>query len=80
MAKSRKPGRSSDILLRRVLRSRAYCGKHVILIDGKVYVAASGAKVTRLFDKVVEEFPGETPTLAYIPEADTLIPVAVPRP
>jgi hypothetical protein len=73
MAKSRKPGRSSDILLRRVLRSRAYRGKHVILIHGKVYVAASGAKVTRLFDKVVKEFPGETPTLAYIPEADTLV-------
>ena len=65
--------RSTDILLKRVLRSRAYRGKHVILIHGKVYVAGSGAKVPRLFDKVVREFPGETPTLAYIPEADTLI-------
>ena len=65
--------RSTDILLKRVLRSRAYRGKHVILVHGKVYAAGSAAEITQLFDKVVKEFPGETPTLTYIPEADTLI-------
>ncbi len=73
MAKARTVTSTPDALLRRVLRSRAYRGKHVILIHGKVYAAASAAQITRLFDQVVKEFPGETPTLAYIPEADTLV-------
>ena len=72
-AASPKHRRSADILLKRVLRSRAYRGKHVILIHGKVYAAASAAEVSRLFDQAVKEFPGDTPTLAYVPEADTLI-------
>ena len=73
MAKPRKVTPTPEALLKRLLRSRAYRGKHVILIHGKVYAAASGARMPRLFDRAVKEFPGETPTLAYIPEADTLI-------
>ena len=73
MAKARKGTATSDALLKRILKSRSYRGKHVILIHGKVYAAASGAQITRLFDRIVKEFPDDTPTLAYVPEADTLV-------
>jgi len=73
MAKARKVRPTREALLKRMLRSRAYRGKHVILIHGKVYAAASGARLPRLFDQAVKEFPGETPTLAYISAADTQI-------
>ena len=64
---------SSDALLRNVLRAPAYCGKHVILVHGRVYSASSRAEVRRLFDRAVREFPGETPLLAYVPRADALV-------
>ena len=73
MSKARTVTPTPEARLKRILRSRTYRGKHVILIHGKVYAATSGAQVTRLFDQVVKEFPGETPTLAYITEADTLV-------
>lgn len=73
MAGRRKSRPTTEALLKRVLRSRSYRGKHVILIHGRVYPASSAAEMTRLFDKLVREFPGEQPTLAYVPEADTLV-------
>jgi hypothetical protein len=73
MGKRRKKVATTDVLLRRVLRSSSYRGKHVILVHGKVYASSSGAEVNRLFDRIVREFPGETPTLAYIPQADSLV-------
>ncbi len=45
----------------------------MILIHGRVYAAASAREMPRLLDRVVKEFPDETPTLAYVPEADTLV-------
>ncbi len=79
MAKSRKPEPrgTTDALLKCVFKSRSYRGKHVILIHGRVYAAAKPSDISRLFDGVVKEFPGETPTLAYVPEADA--PILQPR-
>jgi hypothetical protein len=72
MARSRKRP-STEALLRRVLRSASYRGKHVILVHGKVYAATSSVEMRRLFERVIKEFPGETPTLAYVPRADALV-------
>jgi len=49
----------------------------VILLRGKVYAAASGPDLTRLFDRLVKVHPGDTPTLAYVPAAQTLVLRAV---
>ena len=73
MAKRRKRMPTKDVLMERVLKSPAYRGKHVVLMHGHVYKAASGKELTRLLDRVMKEFPGETPTLAYVPAADSLI-------
>ena len=64
---------STAALLKRVLTSPSYRGKHVILLRGRVYTAASGRELTRLFDRLVKEHPGATPTLAYVPTAQTLV-------
>ena len=71
--KAAQKARRADDLLKWISRSQRYRSKHVILIHGKLYAAASGAEVTRLFDEAIKAFPGETPTLAYVPEADTLV-------
>lgn len=48
-----------------------YRGKHLLLVEGKVVAAGSWKKVSDSLDKVYEA--GKTPTLTYIPRADTLI-------
>ena len=71
--RSRRPPTSSDALLRKVLRTPSYRGKHVILVHGRVYSASSRAEMSRLFDRAVREFPDETPLLAYVPRVDALV-------
>jgi hypothetical protein len=73
MAGTRGRVASTEALLKRVLRSPSYRGKHVLLVHGKVYAAASSNHLQRLYDRAVKEFPGETPTLAYVPRADALV-------
>jgi len=73
MPRSGRRAASTAALLKRVLASPSYRGKHVILLRGKVYTAASGRELTRLFDRLVKEHPGATPTLAYVPTAQTLV-------
>jgi hypothetical protein len=71
--KPRKRVPKPETLLKRILNSGSYRGKHVILVHGKVYAASSRPELRRLFDRALKDFPGERPTLAYIPEADTLV-------
>jgi hypothetical protein len=73
MAGTRGRVASTEALLKRVLRSPSYRGKHVILVHGKVYAAASANHLQKLYDRAVKEYPGETPTLAYVPRADALV-------
>lgn len=64
---------STATLLRRVLASPSYRGKHVVLLGGKVYAARSARELTRIFDRLVKKHPGEMPTLAYVPAAQALV-------
>ena len=48
-------------------------GKHIILIGGKIFTAATGKQASRLFDRVTKDYPRQIPTLAYIPKAEALI-------
>src|SRR2546428_3099981 len=73
MSRQQRRATSTAALLRRVLASRSYRGKHGILLRGKVYAPASGRELTRLFDRLVKEHPGDTPHLAYVPAAQTLV-------
>jgi hypothetical protein len=73
MGRARRRRRTSAALFKRILTSRAYRGKHVILIHGKVYAASSGRELARLFDEVTKAHPDELPTLAYVPQAGALV-------
>lgn len=48
-----------------------YKGKHLLLVKNKVIAAGSWQVVSKAFDEVIKE--GETPMLAYVPKADSLI-------
>jgi len=60
-------------LLRRLAANPRYRGKHLIVIEGKVFVARSAAQAPRLFERVTRAHRRATPTLLYIPKADALI-------
>lgn len=59
--------------LRRLAANPRYRGKHLIVVEGKVFVARSAAEAPRLFNRVTRRHRDVTPTLLYIPKADALI-------
>lgn len=59
--------------LRRLAANPRYRGKHLIVVEDKVFVARSAAEAPRLFDRVTRRHRQSTPTLLYIPKADALI-------
>lgn len=62
---------SKVVRLPRALGEKKYKGKHLLMVKGKVVAAGKWEKVSRAFDQVIKE--GKTPTLAYVPKADSLI-------
>lgn len=60
-------------LLNRVYSKAFYRGKHIILIGGKIYASKTGLAASKMLEKLVEKYPEGTPTITYIPKADTLI-------
>lgn len=63
----------TDILISQAYRTPKYQGKHIIVIGGKIYATKTGAAEAKLLDKLVNQYPKETPTILYVPKADTLI-------
>ena len=59
--------------LERARTNPRYRGKHLVIIENHVYAARSAADAPRLFRRLVRQHPRSTPTLVYIPRADTLI-------
>ncbi|OGC06229.1 hypothetical protein A2230_03095 [candidate division WOR-1 bacterium RIFOXYA2_FULL_36_21] len=50
-----------------------YFGRHVVIIHGKIYSAKTGKEASRILEKAVKKYPLETPTITYVPKADSLI-------
>lgn len=67
MPKSKSP----DIL--RAISNPAYRGKHLIMIAGKIFIAKTGKEAARIFDRLTKKYCNQTPTITYVPKADTLI-------
>jgi len=67
-----KKARDGHRLLERVYANPRYRGKHLIVVEDKVFVARSAAEAPGLFDRVTHAHPGTTPTLIYVPQADAL--------
>lgn len=57
----------------RIMSNPKYRGKHLIMIAGKVFIANTGSQAAKLFDKVTKKYAGQTPMIAYVPKAETLI-------
>lgn len=56
-----------------VFANPRYRGKHVILVDNKIYAAKTGAGASTILTEVRKKYPRQTPEVTFIPDADTLI-------
>lgn len=56
-----------------ILNNPKYRGKHVVVIQGKVFSAKTGKQANELLDRLEKKYPDETPAITYIPKTDTLI-------
>lgn len=60
-------------MLVKVYQNPKYRGKHIIIIDDKVYATKTGKAKSALLDVLLKKYPDQTPTITYIPKADNLI-------
>lgn len=60
-------------ILAEIFSNPAYFGKHVVVVDGEVFVANTGDEAVRILEKVRKEHPTKKPVLSYIPKEETLI-------
>ncbi|MDP3994705.1 MAG: hypothetical protein Q8P91_02660 [bacterium] len=56
-----------------IFKNPHYRGKHVILVGGKIYTAKTGEGASKILEEVREKHPKETPEIAYLPKARSLI-------
>ena len=59
--------------MEKVLSDPKYKGKHVVVIADQVFTANTGEGARKILQRVRQEYPGITPAVTYIPDADTLI-------
>jgi hypothetical protein len=65
--------KNKKILMTEVFKNIKYRGKHVILAGGKIFTAETGAKAAKILKQIRSKFPKETPEIAYLPKAHSLI-------
>jgi len=63
----------TKILISQAFKNPKYAGKHIIVINGKIFTTKTGMAQVKLLDKLVKKYPKQTPTILYVPKADTLI-------
>ena len=74
MARSKSTkSKNGYAFLRRVCENPRYRGKHLVVVAGRVYVARTSKDLSRLVDRALRQHPGATPTLVYVPKAESLI-------
>ena len=59
--------------INKILQDQKLKGKHVIIVAGHVYTASTGKEAVNLFHKLIKKYPGEKPTVTYVPKAESLI-------
>lgn len=50
-----------------------YRGKHVMVVDGKIFAARTGEEALKKYREIREKYPDQTPAFTYIPKEDSLI-------
>lgn len=56
-----------------VFKTTKYRGKHIVLVGGKVFTAKTGEGAAKILREVRERHPKQTPEIAYLPKAQSLI-------
>ena len=56
-----------------VFKNPRYRGKHIILAAGKIFTAKTGEGASKILEKIRKKYPKETPEIAYLPKAHSLI-------
>lgn len=60
-------------LIARVYANPRYRGKWLVVIHGKVFRHPGGTAGVRKLGSLLKRYPSETPTIVYVPKAETLI-------
>jgi hypothetical protein len=66
-----KPSKSR--ILSSLFANPKYRGKHVVVLNDKIYVASTGSEAAKIFEEQTKKHPGKTPLTTYIPADNTLI-------
>ena len=64
---------STASLIAKVYANQRNRGKRVIIIHGKVFPSAGGKSGFRHLKTLLQRYPKETPTVVYVPKAESLI-------
>ncbi|MGH7772892.1 MAG: hypothetical protein ACREQA_11745 [Candidatus Binatia bacterium] len=65
--------KSKESLIAKVYTNPRYRGKRVIIIHGKAFPSPGGVTGFRKLKLLLKRYPRETPTIVYVPKAETLI-------
>ena len=64
---------SAKVSMINIMSNPVYRGKHLIVVSGKVFTARTGERASKILEEIRRKYPKETPSITYIPDADTLI-------
>ena len=65
--------KSTASVIAKVYANPRYRGKRVIVIHGKVFPSSGGKSGFRQLKALLQRYPEETPTIVYVPKAESLI-------
>lgn len=54
-------------------KSNRYKGKHVMVINDKIFAAKTAQEAKKVWKELREKYPDKMPLVTYIPKADSLI-------
>lgn len=57
----------------KALSSPKYRGKHLVIVKNKIFTALTGQKAAKIFKEIIKKYPGEKPTITYVPKEGSLI-------
>lgn len=69
-------GRKAQLDIKKIFGNPKFRGKHIVAVEGQVFTARTGKEAVRLFNKTVKKYPGKTPTVTYVPKAESLVLVS----
>jgi hypothetical protein len=64
---------TKKITMMDIFKNPKYRGKHIVLAGGKIFTAKTGEGATKILKDVRKKYPDQTPEIAYLPKAQSLI-------